>query len=111
MDVIRPDVRPDTRPEVRPAPRPAVKRRTRRRIGLLPLLGTLAVAAALGWGGWVRTHPADNLASNLITATVTRGDLVETVSATGSRTAPTGAHAKIGSPSPGRTQHPQAHHR
>src|SRR5437016_6013064 len=105
MDVIRPDVRPDLRPEVRPAPRPAVKRRARRRIGLLPLLGTLAVAAALGWWGWVRTHPADNLASNLITATVTRGDLVETVSATGSVTAQTGAQVKIGSQITGRIKH------
>jgi HlyD family secretion protein len=105
MDVIRPDVRPDTRPEVRPALRPVVKRRARRRFGLLPLLGTLAVAAALGWWAWARTHPADNLASNLITATVSRGDLVETVSATGSVTAQTGAQVKIGSQITGRIKH------
>jgi HlyD family secretion protein len=101
MDVIRPDVRP----EIRPTPRPAARRRARRRFGVLPLLGALALAGALGWWAWVRTHPANNWASNLITAPVTRGDLVETVSATGSVTAQTGAQVKIGSQITGRIKH------
>jgi HlyD family secretion protein len=105
MDAIRPEVRPEIRPEVRPAPRPAAKRRARRRFGVLPLLGMLALVAGLGWWGWVRTHPANNWASNLLTASVTRGDLVETVSATGSVTAQTGAQVKIGSQITGRIKH------
>jgi len=86
----------------RPAPRPIAKRRTRGRAGILPWLGLLAVAGALAWWGWVKTHPANDWASKLLTAPVTRGDLVESVSATGSVTAQTGAQVKIGSQITGR---------
>jgi HlyD family secretion protein len=85
-----------------PAPRPIAKRKTRRRLGILPMLALLAAAAGLAWWGWVKTHPANNWASNLLTAPVTRGDLVEAVSATGSVTAQTGAQVKIGSQITGR---------
>src|SRR5579884_217756 len=75
----------------------AVRRRVRRKSRALPIVITLAIAAALGWWGWTKTHPAQDPTSNLLTDTVTRGDLVETVSATGSVTAQTGAQVKIGS--------------
>src|SRR5262249_35918056 len=57
-----------------------------------------------GLGGWVwtRTHRAQDWAGKLLTATVTRGDLVETVAATGSVSAQTGAQVKIGSQITGR---------
>jgi HlyD family secretion protein len=83
-------------------PKPVTRRRARRNRGVLPILAALALAAALGWWGWTRTHPADTLAGRLLTATVTRGDLEETVSATGSVSAQTGAQVKIGSQITGR---------
>src|SRR5438128_4938427 len=87
---------------VRPAPGPIAKRGTRSRMGILPMLALLAAAAALALWGWVKTHPANDWASKLLTAPVTRGDLVESVSATGSVTAQTGAQVKIGSQITGR---------
>ena len=63
-------------------------------------LGILAVAI-VAYVAWVKTHSGgDN--QKLVTATVTRGDLVETISATGSVTAQTGAQVKIGSQITGR---------
>ena len=59
---------------VRPVPRPIVKRRTRSRAGILPWLALLAIIGALAWWGWVKTHPANDWASKLLTATVTRGE-------------------------------------
>ena len=53
------------------------------------------VVLGLGWVIWTRTHP--QTASKMITAVVSRGDLIETVSATGSITAQTGAEVHIGS--------------
>src|SRR5207248_11458211 len=66
------------------------------------MLAALAAAAALAWWGWTKTHPRNDLVSGLLTAPVTRGDLVENVSATGSVTAQTGAQVKIGSQITGR---------
>ena len=79
-----------------------MKRKARRRFSVLPWLAALVVVGGLGWWAWVRAHPANSWTSNLITATVTRGDLVESVSATGSVTAQTGAEVKIGSQITGR---------
>ena len=62
----------------------------------------IALAAGLGWWGWTATHPADNPNGKLLTDTVKKGDLVETVAATGSVTAQTGAEVKIGSQITGR---------
>src|SRR5438128_7593590 len=82
---------------------PAVRRKTRRSNGrVIGIVATLAIAAALGWWGWVKTHPADSATAKLLTDTVKKGDLVETVSATGSVTAQTGAQVKIGSQITGR---------
>jgi RND family efflux transporter MFP subunit len=74
-----------------------VRRKARRKNRAVPTLAVLAVAALAGWWGWAKTHPAQDPAANLITGQVTRGDLLETVTATGSVTAQTGAQVKIGS--------------
>jgi HlyD family secretion protein len=87
---------------VRTLPGPAVRRRTRHVAGAWPLFAVMAVAAAVAWWGWTRTHPPEDLASKLLTATVARGTLIETVSASGSVTAQTGAQVKIGSQITGR---------
>src|SRR5581483_10637027 len=80
----------------------AARRRPRRKSRALPMLGLLAIIVGLGWWGWAKTHPAENPASSLLTDTVKRGDLIETVSTTGSVTAQTGALVKIGSQITGR---------
>ena len=75
----------------------ALKRRMRRKSRALPVVITVALAGGLGWYGWTKSHPAEDPNSKLLTAVVTRGDLIEAVSATGSVTAQTGAQVKIGS--------------
>jgi len=65
------------------------------------LIGTIVIIA-IAWGGWVKLHPAEDPLTGMITAKVTRGNLVETVSATGSINAQTGAQVKIGSQVTGR---------
>lgn len=75
----------------------SLKRRVRRKTRFLPAILLLALTVAGGWYAWVKTHPAEDENSKLLTATVTRGDLLETVSSTGSITAQTGAQVKIGS--------------
>src|SRR5258706_12991754 len=77
-------------------------KRISRKLGPIPKVIGLAALAGLGWWGWARLHPADSVTAGLITAPVTRGDLVESVSATGSVTAQTGAMVKIGSQITGR---------
>jgi multidrug resistance efflux pump len=56
----------------------------------------------LGWFVWTKTHPADNGLGPILTGTVKKGDLVETVTATGSVAAQTGAEVHIGSQITGR---------
>ncbi len=73
------------------------KRKAKRTARTLPVVVTLAVLGAAGWWGWTKTHPAEDPTAKMLTDTVKRGDLVETVSATGSVTAQTGAQVKIGS--------------
>jgi HlyD family secretion protein len=70
----------------------------------LMLVGVL-VLASVGtgwWWSWQKAQKAQNSASGLITEVVKRGDLLESVSATGSVTAQTGAQIKIGSQITGR---------
>jgi len=69
-------------------------------------IAVIAVAVVgIGWFAWNKTHqPADD-SSNIITGTVTRGSLVETVSATGSVTSQTGAQVAIGSQITGVIKH------
>src|SRR5579883_641705 len=75
----------------------AMKRKARRKSRALPTIAILALIIGASWWGWVKTHPAADPAANLLTAQVTRGDLTETITATGSVTAQTGAQVKIGS--------------
>lgn len=75
----------------------ALKRKTRRKSRMMPTIITAALVGGLGWVGWTKTHPAEDQNSKLLTAPVTRGDIVEAISATGSITAQTGAQVKIGS--------------
>jgi HlyD family secretion protein len=77
---------------------PAMARRRTKR-NFRPLIGIVAVAALAGggWWGWNKTHPVDDGSGKLLTDTVKRGDLIESISASGSVTAQTGAQVKIGS--------------
>ncbi len=68
----------------------------------MPVIVVTALAGGLGWWGWAKAHPAEDPTAKMVTAKVTRGDLIETVSATGSVTAQTGAQVKIGSQITGR---------
>ncbi|HZT42211.1 MAG TPA: efflux RND transporter periplasmic adaptor subunit [Chthonomonadaceae bacterium] len=87
------------------SPAPSARRRVKQKTRALPTIVTLVVLVGLGWWGWAKTHPAENPLNNLVTATVTRGDLTETVSATGSITAQTGAEVHIGSQITGTISH------
>jgi HlyD family secretion protein len=81
-----------------PSPAATVaKRKVKRASRTLPIVITLAVLGVGGWWGWTKTHPADDPTAKMLTDTVKKGDLVETVTATGSVTAQTGAQVKIGS--------------
>jgi RND family efflux transporter MFP subunit len=82
---------------VQPASKSQARRRAKRHTDIYTMAAMLVVAGGLAWWGWVKTHAAPSLASQLITASVTRGNLVESVSATGSVSAQTGAEVKIGS--------------
>ncbi len=75
----------------------AARKRAKKKARTIPIIITLVLLAGGGVWGWVKTHGAEDPNSNLITTQVVRGDLVETVSATGSITAETGAQVKIGS--------------
>ena len=75
----------------------ALKRRVRQKTRALPMIVVAVLVVGLGWFGWAKTHPAQDPNAKLLTAPVTRGDLLETISATGSVTAQTGAQVKIGS--------------
>jgi len=80
----------------------APRRKARRKARPLPMILAAAAIGGLGWFGWTKTHPAEDPSSKLLTAPVTRGDLTETITATGSVTAQTGAQVKIGSQITGR---------
>ena len=69
----------------------------------LPIAIVSAIAVGgLGWWGWTKTHSTDEATGKLLTEVVKKGDIVESVSATGSITAQTGAQVKIGSQITGR---------
>lgn len=74
-----------------------LKRRVKRNTRTLPAIITVVAVGGLGWFGWAKTHPPADPNAKLLTAPVTRGDLLETISATGSITAQTGARVNIGS--------------
>ena len=74
----------------------------KRRIPAWWIAISCAGAVALMWFVWGRLHPADPGLGVMVTGTVKRGDLLETVTATGSIAAQTGAQVKIGSQITGR---------
>jgi RND family efflux transporter MFP subunit len=78
-------------------------RRRRQRI----VVGVMALILVAGLGGmaWFGARNAHRGPANLQTAKVARLDIVETISATGSVTAQTGAMVKIGSDVTGRIKH------
>jgi HlyD family secretion protein len=82
-------------PPLSPPPTKAVRKH--RRMPRWALWTGLAAVVGLGWVFWSRFQAGQNNAGTMITAQVTRGSLVEAVSATGSVTAQTGAEIKIGS--------------
>ncbi len=67
-----------------------------------PVAIALVIIVCVSIWGWKKYHPVDNGLSGLITDVVKRGDLIETVSATGAVNAQTGAQVKIGSQITGR---------
>ena len=78
-------------------PRPRGKKKPNR----LPAVFVVAALAGVGWWGYTKSQPKDTN-NKLLTAVVSRGDLVESINATGSVTAQTGAQVKIGSQITGR---------
>jgi len=87
--------------EVVPLAAPKLQHHAKRRWAL-PIMLLCAAAVGGGWYAWHAMHAVDNNAAGLITDTAKRGDLIETVSATGSVAAQTGAQVKIGSQITGR---------
>jgi len=75
---------------------PAERRKAQKARRNYIVLAVLVVGGSLGWYQWNKTHQVDPTAK-LITAKVTRADLVESVAATGSVTAQTGAEVHVGS--------------
>ncbi len=63
----------------------------------MPTVIALVVLAGIGWRGWTQAHPAQDPNGKLLTAKVVKGELIESVTATGSVTAQTGAEVHIGS--------------
>jgi RND family efflux transporter MFP subunit len=68
------------------------------------VVGAIVLVGLVGWYVWRKTHPADKVGP-LMMGTVAKGDLLETVSATGSVEAQTGAQIRIGSQVTGRIKH------
>ena len=84
-----------------PGPAPSKPRRIPKWavwVGIVAIVG-------IGWFLWQRSQASKSRGGAMITATVTRGDLIESVSATGSVTAQTGAEVKIGSQITGVIKH------
>lgn len=75
----------------------ALRRKPKRSPRPIPTAVIALAVIGLGWWGWSATHAQKETGTPLITAKVVRGDLEETISATGSVTAQTGAEVKIGS--------------
>ncbi len=75
----------------------AVRKKGKKTSRNIAIVIVLAAAGGLGYFQWNKAHQVDTTAQNLITAKAGRADLIETVAATGSITAQTGAQVKIGS--------------
>src|SRR5437773_1015453 len=87
--------------DMRMSTTPAARRKRKGRNIATRLIIALAVIGGAAFA-WNKSHTAPDIMAGLLTAKVARGDLIETVSATGSVTAQTGAEVKIGSQITGR---------
>jgi RND family efflux transporter MFP subunit len=98
---------PGAPPAPKPAPTPELpaRRRAKRKKSPLPRIVGIAALFAIAWFAWVKTHPAVDPYANVLTAKVTRGDLVETVTATGTISAQTGYRINIGAQITGVIKH------
>ena len=85
------------------APAPLAKKH-KRHIPRGWLVCGVLVLCGIGWFTWKKLHPPDKVGP-LIMGTVTKGDLIETVTATGSIEAQTGAQIRIGSQVTGTIKH------
>ena len=79
-------------------------KKSRRRVPMGWVICGALVLCFLGWFTWKKLNPPDQVGP-LIMGTVTKGDLIETVSATGSVEAQTGAQIRIGSQITGTIKH------
>ena len=84
-------------------PVPAVKK-VRHRLPTGWIIAGAIALVGIGWFTWRKLHPPDAVGPVILGA-VTRGDLLETVSATGSVEAQTGAQIRIGSQVTGTIKH------
>jgi HlyD family secretion protein len=75
----------------------AVRKQGKKTSRNVSILVVIAAVGGLGYYQYKQTHQPDTVGQNLITAKASRADLIETVAATGSVTAQTGAQVKIGS--------------
>ena len=80
---------------------PKPLRKTRRKIPLGWVICAIAILGGIGWFAWRRMHPPDKVGP-LMLGTVVKADFLETVSATGSVEAQTGAQINVGSQVTGR---------
>ena len=71
------------------------KKRSNGKVRLAISVASAILVGGLGWFGWNKTHPNEESNAKLLTEAAKKGDLVESVSATGSVTAQTGAQVKI----------------
>ena len=72
------------------------RRRGKKKSSPLPAVIVVALLTGAAWWGYAKSQPKDD-GNKMLTATVQRGDITETITATGSITAQTGAQVKIGS--------------
>jgi HlyD family secretion protein len=93
---------PSTQPEKTQAT-PTI-RKSQHRLPIGWVICGIALLAVIGWYAWRKMHPTDNVGP-LMMGTVVKGDLLYTVSATGSVEAQTGAQIRIGSQVTGRIKH------
>ena len=101
LTVSQPNPEPPKPPAVPSSVAPAntIKKPATKKGGSFKKIGTWVVVVVViglfGFWGWGKMHPSTD--GNVITATVAKGDIIQTVTATGSVTAQTGAEVHVGS--------------
>lgn len=92
-----------TAPKATPAPQPRRSKTKKSPVGRI--IVAVVIVAAIGGYIWSRVKSSDNPTGPIITGSVTRGDLTETVDATGNVDPQTGAEINIGSQVTGTVNH------